>query len=59
MSDAIKGVTSKFMHVFEGPYIITRVLDHSACELRDESGKLRGELNQKQLRLHQEADDEA
>jgi hypothetical protein len=41
MSDAIKGMTSKFMHVFEGPYIITRLLDRSAYELRDESGKLR------------------
>jgi hypothetical protein len=27
--------------------------------LRDESGKLRGEFNKKQLRLYQEADDEA
>jgi hypothetical protein len=58
MSDAIKGMTSKFMHVFEGPYIITKLLDHSAYELRDESGKLRGEFNKKQLRQYQEPDDE-
>ena len=58
MSDAIKGMTLKFMHVFEGPYIITKLLDHSAYELKDESGKLRGEFNKKQLRLYQEADDE-
>jgi hypothetical protein len=58
ISDAIKGMTSKFMHVFEGPYIITKLLDHSAYELRDDSGKLRGEFNRKQLRLYQEADDE-
>jgi hypothetical protein len=58
MSDAVKGVTSKFMHVFEGPYVITRLLDHSAYELRDESGKLRGEFNKKHLRRYQEADDE-
>ena len=32
--DAIKGMTSKFMHVFEGPYIITKLLDHSAYKLR-------------------------
>jgi len=57
MSDAIKGVTSKFMHVFEGPYIITRLLDHSAYELKDENGKLRGEFNKKQLRKYQEADE--
>jgi len=30
MSDAIKGMTSKFMYVFEGPYKITKLLDHSA-----------------------------
>jgi len=41
-SDAIKGMTSKFMHVFEGPYIITKLLDHSTYELKDESGKLWG-----------------
>jgi hypothetical protein len=58
MSDAIKGMTSKFTHVFEGPYIITMLLDHSAYELRDERGKLRGEFNKKQLRPYQEADDE-
>jgi len=58
MSDAIKGMTSKFMHVFEGPHIITKLLDHSAYELRDERGKLRGEFNKKQLRLYQEIDDE-
>jgi len=34
-------------------------LDHSAYELRDESGKLRGEFNKKQLRLHQEDDNKA
>jgi hypothetical protein len=58
MSDAIKRMTSKFMHVFEGPYIITKLLDHSAYELRDENGKLQGQFNKKQLRLFQEADDE-
>jgi hypothetical protein len=48
-SDAIKGMTSKFMHVFEGPYIITKLLDHSEYELKDESVKLRAEFNKKQL----------
>jgi hypothetical protein len=46
------------MNVFEGPYIIIKLLDHSAYELRNEIGKLRGEFNQKHLRLYQEADDE-
>jgi len=52
MSDAIKVMTSKFMHIFEEPYIIRKLLDHSAYELADESGKLRGEFNKKQLRLY-------
>jgi len=56
--DAIKGMTSTFMHVFEEPYVITKLLDHSAYELRDESGKLWGEFNKKQLRRYQEADGE-
>jgi hypothetical protein len=56
MSDAIKGTTSKFMHVFEGPYIITKLLDYSAYELRGVNGKLWGEFNKKQLREYQEPD---
>jgi hypothetical protein len=58
MSDAIKGMTSTFMHIFEEPYVITKLLDHSAYELRDESGKIRGEFNKRQLRQYQEADGE-
>jgi hypothetical protein len=58
MSDAMKGMTSKFMNVFEVPYIITKLLDHSAYELKDESGKLRGEFNKEQFRMYQEAGDE-
>jgi len=58
MSNAIKGMTSKFMHVFEGPYIITKLQVHSAYELRDESRKLWEEFNKKQLRQYQEPDDE-
>ena len=58
MSDAVKGMTSKFMHVFEGPYKIAKLLNHSAHKLRDERSKLRGEFNKMQLRPYQEADDE-
>jgi hypothetical protein len=46
------------MHVFQGPYTITKLLDHLAYELRDERGKLRGGFNKKQLRQYREADDE-
>jgi hypothetical protein len=58
VSDAIKGMTSTFVYVFEEPYIIMKLLDHSAYELRDKSGKLRGEFNKKQPRQYQEADGE-
>ena len=30
--------------------MISKVLDHSAYELRDEQGKVRGEFNKKQLK---------
>jgi len=52
MSDAVKGITSKFLHLFQGPYRISKVLDHSAYELRDEQGKKRGEFNKKQLKRY-------
>ena len=48
MSDAVRGITSKFQHFFQGPYRISKVLGHSAYELRDEQGKVRGEFNKKQ-----------
>jgi hypothetical protein len=54
MSDAVRGITSKFMHLFQGPYVISKILDHSAYELKDEQGKKRGEFNKKQLRKYKE-----
>jgi hypothetical protein len=54
MSDAVKGITAKFMHIFEGPFLIGRILDHSAYELKDECGKIRGEFNKKQLKQYKE-----
>jgi hypothetical protein len=52
MSDAIKGITAKFMHVFEGPFLISKILNHSAYELKNERGKIRGEFNKKQLKQY-------
>jgi hypothetical protein len=54
MSDAVKGITSKFMYIYEGPFRISKVLDHSAYELKDECGKLRGEFNKRQLKPYRE-----
>jgi hypothetical protein len=50
ISDAVEGITSKFVPLFEGRHEITRVLEHSAYEVRDAKGKLRGEFNKKQTK---------
>jgi len=49
ISDAVRGITSKFLHLFQRPHRISKVLSHSAYELRDDQGKVRGEFNRKQL----------
>ena len=54
ISNAVRGITSKFLHLFQGPYGISKVLGHSAYELTDEQGKLRGEFNKEQLKQHKE-----
>lgn len=54
MSEAVKGITSKFMYVYEGPFWVNKVLDHSAYELKDERGKVRGEFNKRQLKPYRE-----
>jgi len=52
ISDAVRGITSKFLHLFQGPYRISKVSDRSAYELKDEQGKVRGEFNKKQLKQY-------
>jgi hypothetical protein len=42
------------LHLFQGPYRISKVLDHSAYEFTDERGKVRGEINKKQLKQYKE-----
>lgn len=54
MSDAIKGITAKFMYLYDGPFIISKVLNHSAFEIQDDSGTVRGEFNLKQLKPYRE-----
>ena len=48
MSDAVREVTSKFQHLFQGPYGISKVLGHSAYELMDEQGK--GRIQQEAIK---------
>jgi hypothetical protein len=53
-SDAAVGVTAKFIHPYEGPYIIPRVTPPSAYELSTTSGKVRGEFNKTSLKPYLE-----
>ena len=53
-SDAAVGVTAKFIHPYEGPYIISRVIPPSTYELSTASGKIRGEFNKKSLKPYLE-----
>jgi hypothetical protein len=50
MSDATRGVTSKFIRPYEGPYVITDVLSPSIFEISDLSGKARGRFNKQSLK---------
>ena len=54
MSDAIKGTTSKFMLLYEGPFFISKIYPHSAYELKDENGRARGKFNKKALKPYRE-----
>jgi len=49
-SDAVEGIAAKFMYIFDGPFWVSKILDHSAYELKDKWGKVRGEFNKKQLK---------
>jgi hypothetical protein len=54
MSDAVRGITSKILHLIQGSSIISKILGHSAYELKDEQGKISGEFYKKQLRKYKE-----
>jgi hypothetical protein len=41
-SDAIAGVTGKFIRLYEGPYIISKVIPPSTAEVCDRNGELKG-----------------
>jgi hypothetical protein len=53
-SDAAASITAKFIHPYEGPYIISRVIPPSAYQLSTTSGKVRGEFNKKSLKPYLE-----
>jgi hypothetical protein len=53
-SDAAVGVTAKFIHPYESPHIISRMIPPSSYELSTTSGKVRGEFNKKSLKPYLE-----
>jgi len=53
-SDAAVGVTAKFIHPYEGPYIITRMMPPSTYKISTTSGKVRGEFNKRALKPYLE-----
>ena len=53
-SDAAVGVTAKFIHPYEGPYIISRVIPPSTNELSTSSWKVREEFNKKSMKPYLE-----
>lgn len=50
VSDASAGVTSKFMHIFDGPWTISKIIPPSAYELSSPEGKVRGVFNKTALK---------
>jgi hypothetical protein len=40
------------LHLFQGPYWISKMLGHSGYELKDEQETIRAEFNKKQLRKY-------
>jgi len=55
-SHIIKGVTYKFMYVYQGTYIINK-LAHSVYEIVADKAKLRGEVNKRQLKPYRTEND--
>jgi len=55
VSDATAGVTAKFLHPYEGPYIITKIIPPSTFELADENARIRDQFNKSLLKAYKEA----
>jgi hypothetical protein len=52
LSKAAKGVTSKFMRPYEGPWRITKIIP-SSYEISSSSGKVRGVFHKQALKPYQ------
>jgi hypothetical protein len=56
-SDAIAGVTGKFIRPYEGPYMISTVIPPSTIEVCESNGKIKGQFNWKYIKVYKEATD--
>ena len=55
VSDATADVTAKFVHPYEGPYVIAKIIPPSVFELTDENARIRGQFNKRLLKAYKEA----
>jgi hypothetical protein len=55
VSDATAGITAKFLHPYEGPYIIAKIIPPTTFELADENARIRGHFNKRLLKAYTEA----
>jgi hypothetical protein len=54
MSNAIKGKTSKYISMYEGPFIISKIYHQRHYWLKDENGRARGKFSKKVLKHYRE-----
>jgi hypothetical protein len=57
-SDAIAGMTARFIRPYEGPYMISKVIPPSTVEVCNNNGKIKGQFNWKSITVYKEATDE-
>ena len=55
VSDATAGITDKFLHPYEGTYVISKIIPPSTLELAEENAQVRGQFNKRLLKAYKEA----
>ena len=56
-SDVTAGVTGKFIRLYEGPCMISKVVPPPAVEICDRNGKNRGQFSLKSIKVYKEVTD--
>jgi len=55
VSGTTAGVTAKFLHPYEGPYVNAKIIPPSTFELAEENARIRGQFNKRLLKAYKEA----